>query len=285
MLDAIEAPIESPVIEAHGARIPALGLGTWELTGSTARRMTEEALAVGYRHLDTARAYGNEAEVGRALEAAGVDRSEVFLTTKIWPDEYRADDFRAAVRDSLEKLRTDYVDLLLLHWPRFEGTSLGATIEELNRAREDGRARHVGVCNFNTELMERAWEATAHPLAVHQAEYHPYLDRTPVLRDARDRGMAFTAYSPVAHGEVAGDETLAAIGERHGKSAVQVALRWLVQQEAVNVIPRTSDPEHLRANAAIFDFELGEEEMERIAGLARPDGRIISPEGLAPRWD
>ena len=285
MPDTVDTPFDTPVVEAHGAEVPVLGFGTWELTGDTARRMTGRALEVGYRHLDTARIYENEAEVGAALEASGVERSRVFLTTKVWPDDYPPRDFRGAVRDSLDRLRTDYVDLLLLHWPHFERTSLPATIEELNRARDDGHARHIGICNFNTDLVERAWKATEYPLAVHQAEYHPYLDRTPVLTDARERGMAFTAYSPVAHGEVAGDETLSEIGERHGKSAVQVALRWLVQQEAVNAIPRTANPEHLRENAAIFDFELTGEEMERIGGLARPDGRIISPDGLAPRWD
>lgn len=275
----------SPVVEAHGARIPALGFGTWELTGSTARRMTEQALDTGYRHVDTARIYGNEAEVGRALETSDVDREDVFLTTKVWPDDYRPEEFRAAVRESLERLRTDRVDLLLLHWPRFEGTSLEATVGELCRAQHEGRTRHVGLCNVNRELLDRAWEAATVPLAVHQAEYHPYLDRDAALAASRDRGMAFTAYSPLAHGEIVADQTLAAIGERHGKSAAQVALRWLVQQEAVNAIPRTSDPDHLRENREVFDFDLTDEEMARIADLARPDGRIISPGGLAPEWD
>lgn len=285
MPDATETELESPVIEAHGAEIPALGFGTWELNGRTAREMTEKALAAGYRHLDTARAYDNEAEVGRAIEASGLDRSEVFVTTKIWPDEYGREAFRAAVRDSLEKLRTDYVDLLHLHWPHFERAPLGAVIEELNRAREDRRARHVGVCNFNTELLNRAWEVTGVPLAVHQVEYHPYLEQKAVLGATRERGMALTAYSPLARGEVAGDEALAEIGARYGKSAAQVALRWLVQQPDVNAIPRTSDPAHLRDNRDVFDFELTAEEMERVSSLARPDGRVISPAGLAPEWD
>lgn len=285
MPDATETAPETPVVEAHGAEIPSLGFGTWELTGRTAREMTEEALAAGYRHLDTARAYDNEEEVGRAFEASGLDRTEVFLTTKIWPDEYRPDDFRAAVRDSLEKLRTDHVDLLHLHWPKFERTTLGATIEELNRALEDGLTRHVGVCNFNMELLDRAWEVTGVPLAVHQLEYHPYLEQEAVLGATRERGMALTAYSPLARGEVAGDEALAEIGARYGKSAAQVALRWLVQQPDVNAIPRTSDPAHLRDNRDVFDFELTAEEMERVSSLARPDGRVISPAGLAPEWD
>lgn len=285
MSQTTDATIASSAVEAHGARIPALGFGTWELTGSVARRTTGAALEAGYRHVDTARIYDNESEVGRALEEADVDRSEVFLTTKIWPDDYRPGDFRAAVRESLERLRTDRVDLLLLHWPRFEGTSLEATVGELCRARHEGRARHVGVCNFNRELLERAWDAASVPLAVHQAEYHPYLDQDAVLSATRQREMAFTAYCPVAHGEVAGDEILASIGASHGKSAVQVALRWLVQQEGVSAIPRTSDPEHLRENLAIFDFELTEEEMARVTDRARPDGRIISPGGLAPDWD
>lgn len=285
MPETTDSALDAPVIEARDARIPVLGFGTWELTGAAARRMTEEALAAGYRHLDTARIYGNEEEVGRALEASDVDRDDVFLTTKVWPDDYPPEDFRAAVGDSLERLRTERVDLLLLHWPRFERTSLEATVGELCRAHHEGRARHVGVCNFTDALLERAEEAAAAPLAVHQAEYHPYLDQDRLLAATRERAMAFTAYCPLAHGEVVGDETLADIGESHGKSAPQVALRWLIQQEGVGVIPRTSDPGHLRENREVFDFELDDREVSRIGQLARPDGRIISPAGLAPVWD
>lgn len=273
-----------PRVDARGASIPALGLGTWELTGATAERMVREALELGIRHVDTARAYGNEAEVGRALEASGVDRDDVFLTTKIWPDDFRRDDFADAVARSLEALRTDRVDLLLLHWPNPD-VPLGETIEALNEARSEGRTRHVGVSNFPVDLLARADETSEAPVVVDQVEYHPFLDQEPVLGEVRRRRMALTAYSPLAHGDVPGNETLRRIGKGHGKSAAQVGLRWLLQQEAVIAIPRTASEEHLRQNVDVFGFELTGDEMREIGRLASPDGRRIDPAGLAPDWD
>lgn len=276
---------EVDAVEARGATIPALGLGTWELTGSVAERAVADALELGYRHLDTAQAYGNEREVGRAIEGSGVPREALFLTTKVWPDRYGPARFADSVRRSLERLGTDHVDLLLLHWPRFEGTTLERTIELLNRARERGWSRHIGVSNFTTALLARAARASDAPIAVNQIEYHPFLDQKAVLEEARDLGIAITAYSPLARGRVPGNETLAEIGDAHGKSAAQVALRWLVQQRGVAAIPRTSKREHAAENLAIFDFELSDEEMERIGRLAEPGGRVIDPDGLAPDWD
>ena len=274
---------ETPVLESHGARIPALGFGTWELQGETAERMTAEALEVGYRHIDTAQAYGNEDRVGRAIESSDVSRDNIFLTTKIWPDSYT--DFQQAVDERLELLRTDRVDLLLLHWPRFDGTTLTRTIDALNRARREGKTRHIGVSNFNTDLLARAWAASEAPLVTNQVEYHPFLDQAPVLDAVREREMCLTAYSPLAHGEVPGDPTLEEIGRDHGASAAAVAIRWLIQQDGVVAIPRTSDPEHCRDNFSALELELDGEEMDRIAELARPDGRVIDPAGLAPEWD
>ena len=274
---------ETPVLETHGARIPALGFGTWELEGETAERMTAEALEVGYRHIDTAQAYGNEAEVGRAIETSDVSRDNIFLTTKIWPASYS--DFQNAVEERLELLRTDRVDLLLLHWPKFDGTTLTRTIDALNRARREGKTRHIGVSNFNTDLLARAWAASEAPLVTNQVEYHPFLDQAPVLDAVREREMCLTAYSPLAHGEVPGDPTLEEIGREHGASAAAVAIRWLIQQDGVAAIPRTSDPEHCRDNFSALEFELDGGEMDRIAELARPDGRVIDPAGLAPEWD
>lgn len=273
------------LVEARGAAIPALGLGTWELAGDEAERAVSDALELGYRHIDTAQAYGNEARVGRAIEASAVPREKIFLTTKVWPDRYAPSDFAASVRRSLERLRTDHVDLLLLHWPAFEQTTLERTIESLNRARDEGWTRHIGLSNFTTELVGRATRFDGAPIAVNQVEYHPYLDQGAILAQARDLGIAVTAYSPLAHGRVPDDETLAEIGEAHGKSAAQVALRWLVQQEGVAAIPRTSKREHAAENLEIFDFELSDREMGRIGELAEPDGRVIDPAGLAPDWD
>lgn len=274
-----------PEVDSHGAAIPSLGLGTWQLTGSDARRTVERALELGVRHVDTAEAYDNQPEVGRAIEAARVPRSRIFLTTKIWPDHYAPEAFRAAVAGALEKLRTDHVDLLLLHWPRFEGTSLERTIALLNEALAERQARHIGVSNFTTDLLDRAERHSTAPLVANQVEYHPFLEQKQVLEAVRKRDMALTAYSPLARGRAVDDPTLGRIGERHGKTAAQVALRWLVQQERVAAIPKSSTPRHTRENLEVFDFELSEDEMERIAGLAEPDGRIIDPAGLAPAWD
>lgn len=272
-------------VTAHGSDIPVLGFGTWELTGDEASRMVELALDVGYRHLDTAQAYLNEDRVGGGLRASGVPRNEVWVTTKVWPDNYAPATFRSSVRSSLDRLGLDFVDLLLLHWPKFQGTTLEATVGLLNEAKEQGWTKHIGVSNFPTDLLDRAWEATDAPLVVNQVEYHPFLAQDAVLAAVRRRRMALTAYSPIAQGQVEESGTLRRIADEHGKTPEQVSLRWLVQQEGVTAIPRTSDPDHCRENFEIFDFRLSDEEMERIAGLARPDGRIIDPDDLAPDWD
>jgi diketogulonate reductase-like aldo/keto reductase len=275
----------APVVEAHAARIPALGFGTWQLEGRNATAMTREALELGYRHVDTAQAYGNEAEVGRGLARSTVPRDEVFLTTKVWPDRYAPGDFQASVDESLEKLGVDRVDLLLLHWPSFQGTTLERTLGLLNEAREAGKTRHIGVSNFTTSLLDRAWTATDAPLVTNQVEYHPYLDQDAVLAATRERGMCLTAYSPLARGQVLDDPTLREIADRHGSGPAAVTLRWLIEHEGVAAIPKTSDPDHARSNLGALEVELSEEEMEAISGLARPDGRIITPGGLAPDWD
>ena len=274
-----------PVVEAHGARMPVLGFGTWELEGEAAEEMTAVALEAGYRHIDTAQAYGNEAEVGRALARADVPRDQVFLTTKIWPDDYAPDRFAGAVDERLELLGVDRVDLLLLHWPVFRDTTLVRTLRLLERAREEGKTRHIGVSNFTTDQMARARAAVDAPLVTNQVEYHPFLDQTPVLEAVREAEMCLTAYSPLAHGEAVGHPALEQIGERYGVDAPVVALRWLLQQERVAAIPRTSDPDHARDNLRALGIELTDGEMREISSLARPDGRVIDPGGLAPDWD
>jgi diketogulonate reductase-like aldo/keto reductase len=270
-------------VTAHGVRIPALGFGTFRLEGRTAERMVAAALEIGYRHVDTAQMYGNEAEVGRGIAASGVPREEIWLTTKIWPDNFRDGQLQRAAEQSVRRLGTE-PDLLLLHWPS-PNVPLAETIRALNDARRKGLTRHIGISNFTTRLIREAVAASEAPLLLDQVEYHPYLGQAAVLGELRKHGMALTAYAPIAHGQVFRDETLRRIGERHGKTPGQVTLRWLLQQEGVLAIPRSSREEHARSNFEIFDFELSGPEMAEIAGLARPDGRLIDPAGFAPSWD
>ena len=271
-------------VHAHGAEIPELGYGTFRMSDAEAEEGVRDALEIGYRHVDTAQIYENEKGVGAGIERSPVDRDEIFLTTKVWPDNFAGQRLVESVDESLRRLRTDYVDLLLLHWPKFE-VPMAETVEALNQVAADGKARHIGVSNFTTEYLGRALELTEAPLVTNQVEYHPYLSQAPILEAVRGAGMSLTAYSPLAKGHVADDETLAEIGERHGKTAAQVGLRWLIQQEDVIAIPKAASAAHRRSNFDLFDFELSGEEMEEIHGLARTDGRIVDPDSVAPEWD
>lgn len=272
------------VVTARGAKIPALGFGTFELRQSEAFEAVSVALEVGYRHIDTAQIYGNEAEVGAAIAESGLPREEVFLTTKVWPDNFGPGELRPSVVASLDRLQTDYVDLLLLHWPG-ERHPMADVLGRLAELRTAGMADNIGVSNFTTLLLDEAVRHSPAPLATNQVEYHPFLDQSPVLAAVRERGIALTAYSPLARGRVFGHERLAEIGRRHGKSGGQVALRWLIQQPGVVAIPRSADPAHIAENFNVFDFALSQEEMQRVSGLTDADRRLINPRGLAPAWD
>lgn len=271
-------------VHANGAKIPALGFGTFEIHGSQAEETTHHALEVGYRHVDTAQAYENEAEVGQAIERSPVDRDDIFLTTKILPQDFGRRDLPVAMERSLDQLGTDYVDLVLLHWPNPQ-VPIGDTIDALQEVREAGHARHIGVSNFTVALLNEALAHSDVPLVTNQVEYHPFLSQAPVLDVVRANGMSLTAYSPLAKGDVAMNDTLQRIALAHGKTAAQVGLRWLIQQDGVIAIPKTVNPERVEANFQIFDFELSNDEMTSIHDLARPDGRYVNPPGLAPEWD
>ena len=273
------------VVNSNGANIPALGFGTFRMSGAEVLRVLPEALKVGFRHVDTAQAYGNEAEVGDVIHKSGIPRADIFLTTKVWVDKYRHDHFVASVDESLRKLKTDHVDLLLLHWPGGSDVPMTERIGALNEVRKAGKVRHIGVSNFNTAQMDEAVGLSEAPLATNQVEYHPYLDQAKLLQAARRHGMSLTAYYAMANGKVPSERLLSDIGARHGKTAAQVALRWLVQQQDVITLSKTATEARLRENFAIFDFALTREEMAAIRGLARPDGRIVNPAGLAPVWD
>jgi 2,5-diketo-D-gluconate reductase B len=270
-------------VEANGgARIPAIGLGTWELRGRSCARLVEQALKLGYRHIDTAQVYENEREVGEGLRASGVKRDDVFVTTKVWTTHFAPNDLERSTKESLARLRLSEVDLLLLHWPNSQ-VPLAETLGALARVRKLGMSRHIGVSNFTVALIDEAVGLCEEPLACDQVEYHPYLDQAKVLEACARHGMAVVAYSPVAKGRVKNDQALARIGRAHGKTAAQVCLRWLVQQN-VPAIPRTSKIERLSENIDIFDFELSDEEMRQIFQMESARGRLTDY-GFAPKWD
>lgn len=271
-------------VETNGARIPKIGFGTFELDNDTAERRVADALEAGYRHIDTAQMYRNEAAVGRGIAGSGVDRDEIFVTTKVWPDRFRDGDLQQSVRESLDRLGLARVDLLLLHWPNHE-VALAETIGALNDVAEQGLTRHIGVSNFNVALLDEAVSLSRRPLITNQVEYHPYLSQQPVLEALGRHGMALTAYCPLGKGRAIGDATIRRIADAHGKDPAQIVLRWHYQQPNVIAIPRSSKSERVHSNLEILDFELSNEEMGAIHGLAREDGRIISPAGLAPAWD
>jgi 2,5-diketo-D-gluconate reductase B len=276
--------MKMPLVEANGAKIPLAGLGTWELRGRTCARIIDAALRLGYRHIDTAEMYDNEREVGDGLRASGIDRDDVFVTTKIWPSHFAPRELERAAEASLARLRLAQIDLLLLHWPNPQ-VPLSETLAALCKVKRMGLARHIGVSNFTVALVEQAVKLASEPLVCNQIEMHPMLDQSKVVAACRRHGMAVVAYSPIARGVAANEEVLARIGRAHGKSAAQVSLRFLVQQNVV-VIPRTSRVERLSENLAIFDFELPAAEMKEIAALAHPGGRIVDyAYSGSPRWD
>jgi len=274
------------VVEANGARIPAMGLGTMTLKDAVCVQAVETALRLGYRHIDTAERYGNEAAVGEGLQqglrSAGLARDDVFVTTKVYHDKLAAADFQRSFDDSLRNLRLPFVDLLLIHWPN-PAVPLTETLGVLCQAKRDGRARHVGVANFTTALLDQAMKIASEPLVTNQIEVHPFLDQSKVLAACRKYGMVVTAYCPLARGKVQGNEVLQRIGKTHDRSSSQIALRCLVEQGIIP-IPRTANPDHLAANLAIFDFVLSPAEMAEIGRLKKPDGRVVNPPH-APRWD
>jgi 2,5-diketo-D-gluconate reductase B len=274
--------MDIPVVASGGARIPVIGLGTWDLRGRTCTRMVELALRLGYRHIDTAEMYDNEREVGEGLRASGVSRDDVFITTKVWPDHLAPADLERATKESLARLRISNVDLLLIHWPS-PRIPLVDTMAALCRMRLAGFTRHIGVSNFTVPLIEAAVRLATEPLVTNQIEWHPYLDQSKVVAACRRHGIGVTAYSPIARGRAGNDAKLGRIGLHHRKTPGQVSLRFLVQEGAV-VIPRTSKRERLEENMAIFDFELDPAEMDEIRGLALEGTRVVDWSG-APNWD
>ena len=269
-------------VSAAGVEIPALGFGTWKLTGAACAPAVAGALKAGYRHVDTAAIYDNEREVGEGLRAGGVPRDQVFVTTKVWRDELSEDALPRAAEASLKRLGLEQVDLLLIHWPN-DAFPLAPAIRALAGVKRRGLARAIGVSNYPVAMIEEAVALSPEPLAVNQVEYHPYLSQRRVLDACRRHGMALTAYSPLAEGAVNDDPVIREIAQGHGATAAQVALAWLIRQSGVVAIPKSASPGRAAQNLRAAELRLSEEEAARIAALARPNGRRINPPWV--QWD
>ena len=269
----------TPTVETKGFKIPVVGLGTWALRDVA--RMVEQAIRIGYRHIDTAQMYGNETEVGQGVRASGVPRGEVMVTTKVQPTNLAPHDLERSVKESLAHLRLDVIDLLLIHWPN-PRVPLAETLGAMLKLKKAGYVRAIGVSNFTVALLDEAAKITGE-IVCNQIEVHPFLNQDKLLTACKKHKLAVVAYSPVARGAAHGNAVLERIGQAHGKSAAQISLRYLVQQGIV-VIPRTNRLERLSENFALFDFKLSDAEMQEIYQLAHRGGRIVDW-SWSPKWD
>ena len=267
-------------VNVQQEKVPALGYGTWQLTGDACVEGVADALAIGYRHIDTAQVYDNEAQVGEGMRRADVERDAIFLTTKVWFDRFTRDTLPPSVDESLRKLGTDYVDLLLLHWPN-DDVELAETLDAMRTVQDQGKARHIGLSNYPPSQLRQAQQHAT--IFCNQVEYHPYLSQDALLSLARQTDYMLTAYSPIARGRVVDDPTLTAIAHAHGKTVVQVVLRWLIQQDHVAAIPKAATAAHRRSNFDIFDFQLTDEQMGQIAALDQ--GLRLAQPDWAPNWE
>jgi 2,5-diketo-D-gluconate reductase B len=260
--------------------IPRLGFGTWRLDGRDCVEGVADALAAGYRHVDTARMYGNEGDVGQGLRSSGVGRSDVWLTTKVWPDDLAPERVRASLERSLRELGTDYVDLYMIHWPN-PHVPLAATLEAMTALRDEGRTREIGVSNFTSAQFREALDLA--PVLANQVEYHPFLDQSAVLEVCRECDAELTAYRPLYKGEAMENPVIGEIAAAHGATPAQVTLAWLVGQDRVSAVPKASSPERRRENLAALELELTAEERARIDELPK-DRRAVETQ-WSPEWD
>ncbi|WP_233858964.1 aldo/keto reductase [Paraburkholderia sp. HD33-4] len=277
----IDTPTVSP--KTRKLHLPAIGLGTWQSQYDDGVRAVRTAIEKGYRHIDTAARYQNEGAVGEGIRQSGIAREALFVTTKVWWTELHAPAFQRSVERSLSELKLDYVDLLLIHWPNPD-IPLEETLGAMAHAHQQGLARNVGVSNFPVAWLERAVALSPVPLAVNQCEYHPYLNQNKVLAACAKHGLSFVAHTPLGSGRLLDDPLIAQIAARHGKTSSQILLRWLVQQPGVAAVPKSANPQRIAENIDVFDFSLDDEDLRRIAGLARTDGRK-SKAAWAPEWD
>ena len=271
---------------AGQANIPVLGLGTWQSTGQDCIDVVSQGLKMGYEHIDTAQAYGNEVEVGKGIKQSGVARDKFFLTTKIFPDDmkFEPEKLVAAAKRSLENLDTDYVDLLLLHWPD-DRVPLSETISALCELQKQGLTRNIGVSNFNIANIIEAKRHADVPIAVNQVEFHPFIKQKTLQTFLNNHHILLEAYSPLARGDVFDNKIIKDIADKHGITAAQVSLAWILADKHRIAIPKTSNPEHLQGNLDAIKVELSADELEEIGSLARSDGRKIKHPDYSPEWD
>jgi 2,5-diketo-D-gluconate reductase B len=276
--------VSRATLKVANAEIPVLGFGTYSMAGPKLQAVLVEALRQGFRHIDTAQMYQNEKDVGAAIRTAGVPRTDIFVTTKVWVGNYSRQDFIRSVDQSLESLRTDYIDLLLVHWPR-GGAPIAEQVEGLNKAVDLGKARHIGVSNYSSDMLHAATALSKHPLVTNQVEYHPFLDQRALLAQVEQEESSLMAYCGMAVGRVFQTPLLKDIAARHNRSVAQVVLRWLIQQPRVVALSRTESIERISDNTKVFDFALSERDMAAIGTLRAPGSRIVNPGHLAPSWD
>ena len=269
-------------LQTQGISLPRLGLGTYRMQGEVCRAAVESALGLGYRHIDTAEMYGNEEAIGDAIATSRVARGDLHVTTKVWNENLAPDAIRRAFDASLKKLKLDHVDLYLVHWPA-RNMNLPAMFETLLKLKQEGRTRAIGVANFNIALLKTVVEEIKAPIACNQIEYHVMLDQTKVRKYLAGKSIPLVAYCPLAQGQAASDETLTAIGRKHGASAAQVALKWLLDQDSVAAIPKASRAESQQANLDALKLKLDDADRKAIAALPK-NQRCVNP-GFAPAWD
>ena len=273
-------PPFSPLITlSDGNRIPQLGLGVYKVEDATAARIVEGAIDAGYRHVDTAKLYFNEAGVGAGVRASGIPREEIFVTTKVWNDDQGYDETLRAFDASLGLLGMDYVDLYLIHWPAPKQDRYVDTWRALEAIKRDGRARSIGVSNFNAPHLEKLLAASTEVPVINQVEIQPWLQQRALRDFDAAHGIVTEAWSPLARGRVLGDPTLEAIGAKHGKSSAQIVLRWHIQQQLV-VIPKSNSVERIRENSQVFDFDLDDADLAAIAALETGERTGSNPDDV-----
>lgn len=270
-------------VTTRDVSIPRLGFGTFRMPGDSCQPAVESAIALGYRHFDTAAMYENEDAVGAAIATSRFARNELFVTTKVWHDQLGTrDTIQKAFDTSLAKLKLDYVDLYMVHWPS-KNMDMATVLDALTALRDEGRTRAIGVCNFTLPMMRRAVDELRAPIAALQVEYHPFLDQSALLAYLRERGIPLTAYAPLAQGRAAKDETLGRIAAKHDASAAQVAIAWLLSQDGVIAIPKAQRPESQQLNLDALKIVLDDEDRALIAALPK-NQRYVSPP-FAPDWN